>query len=87
MYTPQPFKPDRAASLAFAEARGFGLACAWDGGKPVASALPFYLSYAADGTPLDFEYLHYRGDAFQYRLRIDPHAGSAPERHKTRRKR
>lgn len=51
MYTPQPFKPDRAASLAFAEARGFGLACAWDGGKPVASALPFYLSYAADGTP------------------------------------
>ncbi len=51
MYTPQPFKPDRAASLAFAEARGFGLACAWDGGKPIASALPFYLTYAADGTP------------------------------------
>ncbi|WP_050420267.1 FMN-binding negative transcriptional regulator [Bradyrhizobium tropiciagri] len=51
MYTPQPFKPDRAASLAFAEARGFGLACAWDGGKPIASALPFYLTYADDGTP------------------------------------
>ena len=33
MYTPPPFKPDRAASLAFAEARGFGLVCAWDG-KP-----------------------------------------------------
>ncbi|WP_027578228.1 FMN-binding negative transcriptional regulator [Bradyrhizobium sp. Ai1a-2] len=51
MYTPPPFKPDRAASLAFAEARGFGLVCAWDGAKPIASLLPFYLSYAADGTP------------------------------------
>src|SRR5262245_20900879 len=51
MYTPPPFKPDRAASLAFAEARGFGLVCAWDGAKPIASPLPFYLSYAADGTP------------------------------------
>ena len=43
MYTPPPFKPDRAASLAFAQARGFGLVCAWDGGKPIASPLPFYL--------------------------------------------
>ena len=51
MYTPPVFKPDRAASLAFAEARGFGMACAWDGAKPIASALPFYLSYADDGTP------------------------------------
>ncbi|RZN25786.1 FMN-binding negative transcriptional regulator [Bradyrhizobium sp. Leo121] len=51
MYTPPPFKPDRAASLAFAEARGFCLVCAWDGAKPIASPLPFYLSYAADGTP------------------------------------
>ena len=51
MYTPPPFKSDRAASLAFAEARGFGLACAWDGGKPVASPLPFYLTSANDGTP------------------------------------
>jgi transcriptional regulator len=51
MYTPPVFKPDRAASLGFAEARGFGLACAWDGAKPIASALPFYLTYAADGTP------------------------------------
>jgi transcriptional regulator len=51
MYTPPPFKPDRAASLAFAEARGFGLVCAWDGAKPIASPLPFYLSYASDGTP------------------------------------
>jgi GntR family transcriptional regulator len=29
------------------------------------------LTHAADGTPVDFEYLYYRGDAFQYRLRID----------------
>jgi transcriptional regulator len=52
MYTPPMFKPDRAASLAFAEARGFGTVCAFDGSKPVASALPFYLDYADDGTPL-----------------------------------
>src|SRR3974390_288992 len=51
MYTPPMFKPDRAASLSFAEARGFGTACAWDGRKPVASSLPFYLGYADDGTP------------------------------------
>jgi len=51
MYTPPMFKPDRAASLAFAEARGFGTACAWDGKKPIASALPFYLTFANDGTP------------------------------------
>ena len=51
MYTPPPFKSDRAASLAFAEARGFGLACAWDGSKPVASPVPFYLTSADDGTP------------------------------------
>ncbi|MEC5398866.1 GntR family transcriptional regulator [Uliginosibacterium sp. H1] len=32
------------------------------------------LTYAHDGyreQPIDFEYLYYRGDAFQYRLRID----------------
>jgi transcriptional regulator len=52
MYTPPMFKPDRAASLAFAEARGFGTACAWDGKRPIASSLPFYLSYAGDGTPM-----------------------------------
>ncbi|KRQ94613.1 FMN-binding negative transcriptional regulator [Bradyrhizobium valentinum] len=51
MYTPPPFKSDRAASLAFAEVRGFGLACAWDGKKPVASPLPFYLTSSNDGTP------------------------------------
>jgi transcriptional regulator len=51
MYTPPPFKSDRAASLAFAEARGFGTVCAFDGKKPIASLLPFYLSYGDDGTP------------------------------------
>src|ERR1700676_5730940 len=51
MYTPPMFKPERAASLAFAEARGFGTVCAWDGSRPVASSLPFILSYADDGTP------------------------------------
>ena len=51
MYTPPMFKPDRAASLAFAQARGFGTVCAWDGARPIASALPFILSYADDGTP------------------------------------
>ncbi|MDB5610891.1 MAG: hypothetical protein JWP25_7791 [Bradyrhizobium sp.] len=51
MYTPPPFKPDRAASLAFAQTRGFGMACAWDGSRPIGSSLPFYLDYADDGTP------------------------------------
>jgi transcriptional regulator len=51
MYTPPFFKQDRAASLAFAEQRGFGTVCAWDGSKPIASLLPFYLGYADDGTP------------------------------------
>jgi transcriptional regulator len=51
MYTPPMFKPDRAASLVFAQARGFGLVCAWDGARPIASPLPFYLTFADDGTP------------------------------------
>ena len=51
MYTPPMFKPDRAASLAFAAARGFGTVCAYDGAKPLASALPFCLEYLNDGTP------------------------------------
>jgi transcriptional regulator len=51
MYTPPMFKTERAASLAFAEERGFATVCAFDGEKPLASLLPFYLSYADDGTP------------------------------------
>lgn len=29
------------------------------------------LTHTSDGQPIDFEYLYYRGDAFQYHLRID----------------
>lgn len=29
------------------------------------------LTHTADGNPIDFEFLYYRGDAFQYRFRID----------------
>ncbi|MGC2780538.1 MAG: FMN-binding negative transcriptional regulator [Bradyrhizobium sp.] len=54
MYTPPPFKPDRAASLGFADARGFGTVCAWDGQKPIASSVPFHLGALNDGTPQAF---------------------------------
>jgi len=50
MYTPPLFKQDRAASLAFAEERGFGTVCAWNGTRPIASSLPFYLRSADDGS-------------------------------------
>jgi transcriptional regulator len=50
MYTPPFFKQDHAASLAFAEERGFGTVCAWNGTRPIASSLPFYLSGTDDGT-------------------------------------
>ena len=52
MYVPPAFRVDRAACLAFAAARGFGLACAHDGQKPVASPVPFHIEYGKDGTPL-----------------------------------
>src|SRR6202158_1307422 len=52
MYTPPMFKPDRGASLGFAQARGFGTVCAWNGNMPIASSLPFVLTSAGDGTPL-----------------------------------
>jgi transcriptional regulator len=52
MYAPWFFQPDRAASLAFAAARGFGTVCAHNGTRPVASALPFCLEYLSDGTPV-----------------------------------
>lgn len=29
------------------------------------------LTHAADGTPIDYEHLFYRGDAFQYKVRVD----------------
>lgn len=52
MYVPPAFRVDRATCLAFAAARGFGLACAHDGDKPVASPVPFHIEYGSDGTPL-----------------------------------
>ena len=51
MYVPPLFRIERAACLAFAAARGFGLVVASDGGRPVASPLPFHLSYRDDGSP------------------------------------
>lgn len=51
MFTRPFFEPDRTASLGFVAARGFGVVCAYDGGKPVASSLPFCLEYSSDGTP------------------------------------
>lgn len=36
------------------------------------------LTHTATGKPLDFEYLYFRGDAFQYRLQIARRAANAP---------
>jgi transcriptional regulator len=51
MYVHPAFQVDRAASLAFAAARGFGLVVGFDNARPVASALPFHIDYANDGSP------------------------------------
>jgi transcriptional regulator len=51
MFTRPFFQPDRAASLGFAAARGFGTVCAHDAARLIASALPFCLEYLSDGTP------------------------------------
>ncbi len=48
MYAHPAFKVHPAASLAFAAARGFGIVIACDGGRPIASPLPFRL-IEADG--------------------------------------
>ncbi len=37
------------------------------------------LTHTEQGSPLDFEYLYYRGDAFQYRLRIDRQRGRSSD--------
>lgn len=36
-------------------------------------------THDAQGTPIDFEYLYFRGDAFQYRLRVDREHAPAHE--------
>jgi transcriptional regulator len=51
MYVHPAFKVHPAASLAFAAARGFGLVIATDGGRPVASPLPFRLVELDGKTP------------------------------------
>ena len=51
MYTPPMFKPDRAASLAFAQARGFGTVCAWDGSQADRLVAAVLAEFADDGTP------------------------------------
>ncbi|MGD9845694.1 MAG: FMN-binding negative transcriptional regulator [Variibacter sp.] len=51
MYVHPAFRIDRASSLAFAAARGFGLVVACHDGAPVASSLPFLLDYTSDGSP------------------------------------
>jgi transcriptional regulator len=51
MYVHPAFHVDRGAGLSFAAERGFGTVIACDGGRPVASPLPFHISYAPDGTP------------------------------------
>ncbi|PFH13363.1 GntR family transcriptional regulator [Burkholderia sp. JKS000303] len=38
------------------------------------------LTHDASGTPIDYEYLYFRGDAFQYRLRIDRQKNRQPAR-------
>lgn len=43
MYTPSAFTLHPALALAFAAARGFGLAVSCDGGRPLASPVPFLI--------------------------------------------
>lgn len=39
------------------------------------------LTHTLDGKPIDFEFLYYRGDAFQYRFRIDRHRIETGSKH------
>ena len=40
------------------------------------------LTHGADGTPIDYEFLYFRGDAFQYRFRIDRQKEAGTARNK-----
>ncbi len=51
MYAHAAFKVHHAVGLAFAAARGFGQVIAYEGGRPVASLLPFHVSEADGGLP------------------------------------
>jgi transcriptional regulator len=52
MYGPPSSRPSRSECLAFASARGFGIAVAAAAGGPAAVPVPFCLEAAADGTTL-----------------------------------
>jgi len=51
MYAHAAFKVHHAVGLAFAAARGFGQVIACEGGRPVASLLPFHVSEVDGGLP------------------------------------
>ena len=52
MYTPPAFKVQHPAlALAFAAARGFGLVVSCDGGRPLASPVPFLLEERPGKSP------------------------------------
>jgi transcriptional regulator len=51
MYTPSAFKVHPAVALAFAAARGFGLVTSCDGGRPLASAVPFLIEERPGKSP------------------------------------
>lgn len=51
MYTPAAFKVHPAVALAFAAARGFGLVVTCDGGRPLASHVPFLIEERPGKSP------------------------------------
>ena len=51
MYTPPAFKVHPALALAFAAARGFGLIVSCDGGRPLASSVPFLIEERPGNSP------------------------------------
>ena len=51
MYTPSAFKLHPALALAFAASRGFGLAVSCDGGRPLASPVPFLIEERVGQSP------------------------------------
>jgi transcriptional regulator len=54
MYAQPAFRIDQSASLAFADARGFGLVVGVDNGRPMASTVPFLLEPADAPVRLQF---------------------------------
>ena len=54
-------------------------AAALDTGAGAALLRVERLTHDAQGTPIDFERLYFRGDAFQYRLRLDRQVAAAAQ--------